>query len=235
MAVVLLPGLLASEVGGQREFELDATTVGAALRALPVAGLVLDETGAVRPLVHVYVDGERERDLDAPLAPSATIRIVAAIAGGSYDRSKMVPMRLGGWANLTIVVGHLVALGWAWTAFRWVDIEVEMRELADQSAALPYLLTLLVAAFFLIFGLYGLSAAGDLRRLPLLRPVLGFIAVVYLLRATLLGGIQDVLAGDVKQVMFAAIALLIGLCYASGFRTLSKQKRMDTARPEPSS
>ncbi len=79
---MLLPGLLASEVGGQREFELDATTVGAALRALPVAGLVLDETGAVRPLVHVYVDGERERDLSAPLPPAATIRIVAAIAGG---------------------------------------------------------------------------------------------------------------------------------------------------------
>ena len=79
---MLLPGLLASEAGGQKEFELEAITVGAALRALPVASLLLDETGTVRPLVHVYVDGDRERDLAKPLAPAATVRIVAAIAGG---------------------------------------------------------------------------------------------------------------------------------------------------------
>ncbi|HXH89252.1 MAG TPA: hypothetical protein VNI55_11690 [Gaiellaceae bacterium] len=82
MAVVLLPGLLATEAGGQKEFEVEAETVGAALRSLPVADLLLDESGAVRPLVHVYVDGERERDLMAPLASAATIRVVAAIAGG---------------------------------------------------------------------------------------------------------------------------------------------------------
>ncbi len=82
MAVVLLPGLLATEAGGQGRFELDATTVGDALRALPVADLVLDEAGEVRTLVHVYVDGERERDLSARLGADARVRIVAAIAGG---------------------------------------------------------------------------------------------------------------------------------------------------------
>lgn len=147
----------------------------------------------------------------------------------------LLPLRLGGWANLAIAAAHLVVLGWAWTVFRWVDIEEPMRDLADQNAVLPYLLTLLVAAFFLVFGLYALSAAGDLRRLPLLRPVLGFVAVVYLVRATLLGGIQDLIAGDVKQVVFAAIALLIGLCYAAGVLGLRTQKRIDIARPELSS
>ena len=79
---MLLPGLLASEAGGQKRFEVEADTVGAALRALPVANLLLDETGAVRPLVHVYVDGERARDLAAPVGEKSRIRIVAAIAGG---------------------------------------------------------------------------------------------------------------------------------------------------------
>ena len=82
MAVVLLPGLLATEAGGQKRIELDAATVGDALRALPVADLVLDERGEVRSLVHVYVDGERAHDLAAPLEPKSRIRIVAAIAGG---------------------------------------------------------------------------------------------------------------------------------------------------------
>ncbi|MDQ3067081.1 MAG: MoaD/ThiS family protein [Actinomycetota bacterium] len=83
MAVVLLPGLLATEAGGQQQFDVDAATVGDALRSLPVADLVLDEAGEVRSLVHVYVDGERIRDLAVALAPEARIRIVAAIAGGA--------------------------------------------------------------------------------------------------------------------------------------------------------
>jgi hypothetical protein len=82
VAVVLLPGLLATEAGGTNRFEVDATTVGEALHALPVSDLVLDEHGEVRALVHVYVDGERVRDLEAPVGDASRIRIVAAIAGG---------------------------------------------------------------------------------------------------------------------------------------------------------
>ena len=83
MAVVLLPGLLATEAGGTKRFEVEAATVGDALRALPVSDLVLDERGEVRSLVHVYVDGERARDLTAAVGDDARIRIVAAIAGGA--------------------------------------------------------------------------------------------------------------------------------------------------------
>jgi len=83
VAVVLLPGLLATEAGGTKEFDVEAATVGDALRALPVADLVLDERGEVRSLVHVYVDGERARDLTAAVGAATRIRIVAAIAGGA--------------------------------------------------------------------------------------------------------------------------------------------------------
>jgi molybdopterin converting factor small subunit len=83
MAVVLLPGLLATEAGGRKEFDVEAATVGDALRALPVRDLVLDERGEVRSLVHVYVDGARARDLTAAVGAGARIRIVAAIAGGA--------------------------------------------------------------------------------------------------------------------------------------------------------
>jgi molybdopterin converting factor small subunit len=86
VAVVLLPSLLASEAEGRNRFELDAATLGEALRALPVASLVLDERGELRPLVNVYVDGvdARDRDgLETALTGPETIRLVAAIAGGS--------------------------------------------------------------------------------------------------------------------------------------------------------
>lgn len=82
MAVVLLPGLLATEAGGRKQFDVDAATVGDALRALPVHDLVLDEGGDVRPLVHVYVDGQRVRDLETAVTATSRLRIVAAIAGG---------------------------------------------------------------------------------------------------------------------------------------------------------
>lgn len=86
MAVVLLPSLLATEAGGQNRFETEAKTIRAALRELPVANLLFDEAGDLRRLVNVYLDGEDIRDrggIDAPLDDAATVRVVAAVAGGS--------------------------------------------------------------------------------------------------------------------------------------------------------
>lgn len=50
--------------------------------ATEAGDLVLDEGGDVRPLVHVYVDGQRIRDLEAAVTAASQIRTVAAIAGG---------------------------------------------------------------------------------------------------------------------------------------------------------
>ena len=85
MAVVLLPSVLAAEAGGEKRFEVDAPTAGAALRSLPVANLVFDEHGELRPLVNVYVDGSDVRhgdELETPLRSDSQVRVVAAIAGG---------------------------------------------------------------------------------------------------------------------------------------------------------
>jgi molybdopterin synthase sulfur carrier subunit len=85
VAVVLLPGTLAAEAGGQKRFELKAATVGDALRQLPVANLLFDESGKLRRLVNVYVDGVDARGgrlLDEPLTGESEVRIVGAVAGG---------------------------------------------------------------------------------------------------------------------------------------------------------
>ena len=86
MAVVLLPAMLAAEAGGQRRFEVDAGTVGDALRGLPVTNLVLDESGELRRLVNVYVDGIDVRGgklLEEELTADSQVRIVGAVAGGT--------------------------------------------------------------------------------------------------------------------------------------------------------
>jgi sulfur-carrier protein len=77
--------MLAAEVGGQRRFEVEADTVAAALRALPVSSLVFDERGELRRLVNVYVDGIDVREaggIERPLSGGEEIRLVGAIAGG---------------------------------------------------------------------------------------------------------------------------------------------------------
>lgn len=83
MSLIRLPAILAQEAGGRAEFETQAATLREALRELPVADLLFDGRGELRPLVNVYVDGNDARAaLDGPLAGDATVRVVAAVAGG---------------------------------------------------------------------------------------------------------------------------------------------------------
>lgn len=77
--------MLAAEAGGEKRFELDGATVGDTLRQLPVANLLFDETGELRRLINVFVDGVDVRGgegLDQPVEESSEVRVVGAIAGG---------------------------------------------------------------------------------------------------------------------------------------------------------
>jgi molybdopterin converting factor small subunit len=85
VVTVRLPSLLAQQVGGQKEFEVEAASVRDALQALPIRDLLFDERGELRPLINVYVDREDVRTgngVETALSGSESIRVVAAIAGG---------------------------------------------------------------------------------------------------------------------------------------------------------
>jgi len=85
LVTVLLPSILAQQASGQARFELEAQTVGDALRALPVADLLFDERGELRRLVNVYVDGTDIRGGDGVatrVGGGEAIRVVQAVAGG---------------------------------------------------------------------------------------------------------------------------------------------------------
>jgi molybdopterin converting factor small subunit len=82
---VRLPGLLAAQAGGRNSIEVEAASVGDALRALPISDLIFDEAGELRGLVNVYVDRQdmRAREgLETELRGDEELQIVAAIAGG---------------------------------------------------------------------------------------------------------------------------------------------------------
>jgi molybdopterin converting factor small subunit len=102
VAVVLLPAVLAAEAGGQKRFELDALTVGDALRGLPVRDLLFDEAGELRRLINVYVDGVDARGgrlLEEPLRADSEVRVIGAVAGGSAAALALPPRAVAGFAR----------------------------------------------------------------------------------------------------------------------------------------
>jgi molybdopterin converting factor small subunit len=82
---VVVPSILAAQAEGQKRFNVEAETVGEALRALPVADLLFDERGEWNQYLNVYVDGTDARErggLACPLAGAREVRVVGMISGG---------------------------------------------------------------------------------------------------------------------------------------------------------
>jgi molybdopterin converting factor small subunit len=82
---VVIPSILAAQAEGRQRFDVEAETVGEALRALPVADLLLNERGEWSSNLHVYVDETDASERGGPACPltgAREIRIVAALSGG---------------------------------------------------------------------------------------------------------------------------------------------------------
>jgi molybdopterin synthase sulfur carrier subunit len=89
-----LPAALAPYAGGSRRLSVTlpagAATVGGLLDAVGadhpgIGHRVRDETGALRPHVNVFVNGENTRWLDGlatPLAPADEVWIIPSVSGG---------------------------------------------------------------------------------------------------------------------------------------------------------
>jgi hypothetical protein len=85
MVRVIVPTMLAAQAAGQRHFDVEASTVGEALHALPVADLLFDHTGGWNRWLLVYVDDDDSRErggLACPLLGVQEIRVIAMLAGG---------------------------------------------------------------------------------------------------------------------------------------------------------
>jgi molybdopterin synthase sulfur carrier subunit len=84
---VRIPTPLRSYTGDQKVVAADGTTLGEVLEDLDrqFPGLrfrVVDEQGRLRKHVNVWLDGERCRELSAPLAGIAEVVIMQALSGG---------------------------------------------------------------------------------------------------------------------------------------------------------
>ncbi|MFC2152024.1 hypothetical protein ACFLSE_05800 [Bacteroidota bacterium] len=126
-------------------------------------------------------------------------------------------LKIGGYINILIGLAHLIGLLWANTMFEVTGIGQEMKDLSEIHSSLPYLLTILAALFFFVFGYYGLSAENKHKKLPFLKPVIFTITVIYILRG--IGGLA-VTTGQrtdlILEILYSLVALIIGLLYLFG-------------------
>lgn len=128
-------------------------------------------------------------------------------------------LSVGGYINILIAAAHIVGLVWADKMFQITGIGTEMKNLSLIHSALPYLLTIFVAVFFLIFGLYGLSADNKFRKLPFQRIIIYTIAGIYLFRGT--GELCFSRASinsshSIAEISYSLVAIIIGLLFLIG-------------------
>lgn len=89
-ATVRIPTILRTYTGGASEVSADGSTLSELLENLESAhpgirARVLDDAGALRRFVNIYVGDEDVRfvgGLDAPVSDGARVSIIPAVAGG---------------------------------------------------------------------------------------------------------------------------------------------------------
>ena len=87
MALIRLRGPLRALAGGEQQHRVEAGDVAAGLaeleRAQPaLRGWILDERGAIRRHINVFVNGEYA-DRDTPLQAEDRVEVLPAISGGA--------------------------------------------------------------------------------------------------------------------------------------------------------
>ena len=126
-------------------------------------------------------------------------------------------LKIGGILNIIIAIAHIVGLFWAKQFFENTDAKEGMIALHQIHYTLPYTLTIIVSIVFFVFGLYGLSAAEKIRKLPFLKLGIFTIATIYIFRGI---GEQtyNLIQGTTStpETIQSIVALIIGLLFLFG-------------------
>ena len=136
-------------------------------------------------------------------------------------------LKTGAILNFLIAAGHLACLPWLYLVLPIYRMDGIMEMLAVRyGAAVPYLLTVAIALIFAVFGLYGLSGDGVIRRLPLLKTGIYAIAAIFLLRAV--AGVAEMAVtgyAPLADTTAAIVAAVVGSLYLlGGQRTFGRKE-----------
>ena len=130
-------------------------------------------------------------------------------------------LKLGGILSFAVALLHVIIIFVGASAYRYFGAGEDMATAAESGSAFPALLTFVLTAVFAIWGFYGLSGAGVIRRLPLLKIALLLIGAVYTLRGVVV--LQQLFqiatsSAEVapREIVFSLVSLIIGLAYLIG-------------------
>ncbi len=130
-------------------------------------------------------------------------------------------LKLGGILSFAVALLHVVIIFIGAPAYRYFGAGEDMATAAESGSAFPAVLTLLLATIFAIWGFYGLSGAGVIRRLPLLKIALILIGAVYTLRGiAVFQQLFQIVTSSAevapREIAFSLVSLIIGLAYFIG-------------------
>ena len=144
-------------------------------------------------------------------------------------------LKLGGVLSFAVALLHAIIIFVGAPAYRYFGAGEDMATAAESGSAFPAVLTLFLAAIFAIWGFYGLSVAGVIRRLPLLKIALILIGAVYALRGVAV--FQQLFqiatsSAEVapREIVFSLVSLVIGLAYLVGTIVDWKSFRAEDSR-----
>lgn len=135
-------------------------------------------------------------------------------------------LAVGGTASLALAGLHILIIAIGAPAYLYFG-RPDLAEAAERGSLFPPFVTALVALLLTVWAVYAYSGARLTRRVPLLRTGLVTFSTIYLARGLVL--VADVArwgAGErypLRQAVFSAAALVIGLCYALGTWTLFRK------------
>lgn len=134
-------------------------------------------------------------------------------------------LKFGGILSFAVALLHIAIIFIGAPAYRYFGAGEDMATAAESGSAVPAVLTLVLAAIFAIWGFYGLSGAGVIRQLPLLKITLILIGAIYTLRGfavvqQLFQIATSSLAVAPREIVFSVVSLIIGLAYLTGTRSM---------------
>ncbi len=130
-------------------------------------------------------------------------------------------LKLGGILSFVVALLHVLIIFIGAPAYRYFGAGEDMATATESGSAVPALLTFALVAVFAIWGFYGLSGAGVIRRLPLLKIALILIGAVYTLRGVaVFQQLFRIAASSAevtpREIVFSLFSLIIGLAYLTG-------------------
>jgi putative oxidoreductase len=127
---------------------------------------------------------------------------------------------VGAVMNFLIAALHVAIIFVGAEGYRYFGAGEEMAQMDEAGSWRPAVITAVITLFFFLFGFYGLSGAKAIKKLPLLKPTLVLISVIFLLRGAAILGDAYMMVTDPtypsRMMIFSLVALVPGLCYAIG-------------------